>query len=795
VCAPIAMDDDGKKDEGTLSPQFLERIVWREGELVVVSTDVRAYDFGDIEDQDGVWRTLNGRHVFIRKGESPTEAIERSKAEKTLEAARELVTPDAGRDASRVLQETFKYPPPDFAGQEYRVNAYLDHSASINAFLRREFLLGNDEISKTIGVLDKAFVDAPPLTMDMMVSRAVSRDVVKDLRLVDGATIKDLGFVSTSLSKRVVDEFIHGPSMIFDIRVPAGAKVLSVPSIRGLKSRFSQREAEVLLPRGSAFRILSVKGNVVQAELLPQGRAAMYAKQEIVGDGVWRTIKGRRVFIREGEDATTAIIRSKTEELERQKTLAAAQTNPLARPPFILGEDFNLSAANYIAAYGEEFKAGPLPEGALKGTPKECYRNASMLVMIDRNLTYAEGVAYSSAGLPYLHAWAVDKSGNVIDPTWENPEKAKYFGVKYDREKYLKYLYKAKMYGVLGSTDKNAYAAITTGGNGLRAGAEQREYHLPGRHDQLLHGKRGVSARGDDSDHEPERPSGGVISVDLSAYPRANSAASMLERRDGIDTLTQYTQADGSLTPERKALHDRIVAETVTGHAPSEGQAVVNLLGGGGASGKSTMQSQLGLPMNQVYVDVDIIRTKLPEWNKELVAARAEGRRANAMLGMYTHEESSLISKRVIEEAVRGKYNLLIDGAGDSTIDKVVYKIAKYREQGHKIVANYATVDYDTAYARMRLRGDRIGRYIPAAHLRAVHAEVSRVFPEAVKRGLFDEFALWDTGASKDLGGGKLSPPIKVASGKGTKMTIHNKKLYTAFLAKARGIATRTGEV
>ena len=149
----------------------------------------------------------------------------------------------------------------------------------------------------------------------------------------------------------------------------------------------------------------------------------------------------------------------------------------------------------------------------------------------------------------------------------------------------------------------------------------------------------------------------------------------------------------------------------------------------------------------------------------------------------------------IIDEAVKRGYNFMLDGAGDSTLEKLTANVLRYTSNGSKLKANYVTVDYDEAYRRMRARGDVIGRYIPAAHLRAVHAEVSRIFPQAVANGVFDEFTLWDTNNSVDMGGGKFSPPLKVASGTKSNITVHDQAAYDKFLAKGKGIEPRKGEI
>ena len=161
-----------------------------------------------------------------------------------------------------------------------------------------------------------------------------------------------------------------------------------------------------------------------------------------------------------------------TPEAQKQLALRDAQTNPLAHPFTVLGMDnaTDMSGQRYVAAYGQEFTAAPLPADIERGPYKECFKNASLLVMQRNDLTYVEGYGTPDNlhDLTFLHAWAVDAQGVVYDNTWDNPEKSTYFGVKYDRTKYIAYLYKARIYGVLGSTNKNYENAIATGGSKLR---------------------------------------------------------------------------------------------------------------------------------------------------------------------------------------------------------------------------------------------------------------------------------------------------------------------------------------
>jgi uncharacterized protein len=121
---------------------------------------------------------------------------------------------------------------------------------------------------------------------------------------------------------------------------------------------------------------------------------------------------------------------------------------------------------DYVSKNGQEWKAAPLPDGIERGKSKECYANTSRLIMNRSDLDFAEGIAYPAnlGGLGFLHAWAVDKKGQVVDSTWDNPAESKYFGVKYPKDKYIKHILKTKIHGVLGGDEKSAIKVLKDGG-------------------------------------------------------------------------------------------------------------------------------------------------------------------------------------------------------------------------------------------------------------------------------------------------------------------------------------------
>lgn len=166
-------------------------------------------------------------------------------------------------------------------------------------------------------------------------------------------------------------------------------------------------------------------------------------------------------------------------EHARQQELHEAQTNPLAHPMVIFGypDRFGPNGARhdeamrYVGAYGREFP-GPAvrPKKSEMGEPNECFKNCSLLLVNRDDLEYVEGFAYPFGGdLAVLHAWCVTKDGQVIDPTpTMDPKTTKYFGVQYDRQAYMKSMFKQKFYGMIGADDRTSRLVVDTGAKGIR---------------------------------------------------------------------------------------------------------------------------------------------------------------------------------------------------------------------------------------------------------------------------------------------------------------------------------------
>ena len=92
---------------------------------------------------------------------------------------------------------------------------------------------------------------------------------------------------------------------------------------------------------------------------------------------------------------------------------------------------------DFVLRFGRAFTPQRLPDKYPLGTPKNCYSDATALVAASKGeLIYCEG--YACGVIPVMHAWAVDREGRVVDPTWAACEHntgklpgSAYFGVPF----------------------------------------------------------------------------------------------------------------------------------------------------------------------------------------------------------------------------------------------------------------------------------------------------------------------------------------------------------------------------
>lgn len=239
----------------------------------------------------------------------------------------------------------------------------------------------------------------------------------------------------------------------------------------------------------------------------------------------------------------------------------------------------------------------------------------------------------------------------------------------------------------------------------------------------------------------------------------------------GQTTAERHTAGGDGKTwsPERVVLHEEIVEDALRG-VPEVDSPTLYLMGGGPASGKSSLIRK-GVVKHPAHVlaNPDEFKADLPEY-REGVAAKDSG------IAAATHDESSYLNKRVMSEAASRNKNVVWDGTGDSTFENLKGRIDVFRKRGYSVRADYATISTEEALRREALRAASSGRQVPRSVVVSTHANVSKVFPEAVRKGLFDEVNLWDNSGTD---------PVLIASGRGTRLTVYDETRYAAFIAKA----------
>lgn len=178
---------------------------------------------------------------------------------------------------------------------------------------------------------------------------------------------------------------------------------------------------------------------------------------------------------------------------------------------------------------------------------------------------------------------------------------------------------------------------------------------------------------------------------------------------DAPVTQGGFMQADGSYTPERRAIHKDILRKIFTPEAiaaatPVEGQKpVMTVLGGRGGSGKSWLTGDQG-PVHRghtIVIDADAIKASMPEY---------KGWNANML-----HEESSHIVSLAAHFAKALGLNVTFD-ATMNTGKSLAKRIAMFAGSNYDVHGYYMYASPETAARRALGRfkaGGETGRFVP----------------------------------------------------------------------------------
>ena len=276
---------------------------------------------------------------------------------------------------------------------------------------------------------------------------------------------------------------------------------------------------------------------------------------------------------------------------------------------------------------------------------------------------------------------------------------------------------------------------------------------------------------------------GGSPSPKDRKYGSTNASDAVSEINSGkSNSLKDHLDKNGKLTPEREQLHKDIIDQKLEGKVPVEGQATMTMLGGGPASGKSSVMSTKNVDEHTVVVDPDDMKKSLPGYNEM-------AKQTDKAAGFY-HEESSALAKRFSETAYSENYDVIYDGTGNGSIKSVEKKINAAKEQGYRVDAKYVTIDTEEAVRRNQKRYDdavaagEVPRLPDPDMVRSTHAKVTDISVAVAPQ--FDHIEIWDNNGEK----GSQFKIAEGGSGKYLKAVPGREAAFNAYLAKGtQGLA------
>lgn len=191
-------------------------------------------------------------------------------------------------------------------------------------------------------------------------------------------------------------------------------------------------------------------------------------------------------------------------------------------------------------------------------------------------------------------------------------------------------------------------------------------------------------------------------------------------------TDEMHKTESGKYTQERAKLHREIRDKVISQCGkPKEGERpVAILMGGGSASGKSTMKEGVLDPklksegIQAGTVDSDKIKESLPEYAGYQKIDINEAAR-------YVHNESSEIGAHIIDTAVEEGRNFVYDGTMKST-GKYEQLINRLKDAGYDVHIYVCDIPTELAIERSDARAKKSGRKVPHEIIKASHAGVPK---------------------------------------------------------------------
>lgn len=198
--------------------------------------------------------------------------------------------------------------------------------------------------------------------------------------------------------------------------------------------------------------------------------------------------------------------------------------------------------------------------------------------------------------------------------------------------------------------------------------------------------------------------------------------------KSGTPQEYQYTQ-------ERMAgVHDPIISATLGDHASQEEPHVL-VVAGGPASGKSTLlRDQPGvLPEDAVHIDADQVKAGVEGQHNGIPEYRDMLDAGDLYAAKGVHDESGDIAKKVLDQAMAKRTNIVLDTTGDREPGQFAADLQQLIDRGYKVDVLYVHLPTDIAVDRNIKRAVTEHRYVPTPVVRDYHRAAAVNFRDEIQ--------------------------------------------------------------
>jgi len=262
--ALFVMGEKGIEEIAIIDPTQIKSIfnrgTWSKTDPDISNTrfdDWRTLQALNVDEEEGVWRTIRGTPVFIKEGQDVGDAIKEKfgESKKPFGQPKKTLQIEPAQLAEETKQWRDELSENDMRG----IKGYAGTSDAflINRALRAgqtpASALQKETVAHMTRLLEKSKLHTDVKAFRGLKAGPDSDALFDSFKRNVGGTVEDRGFVSTTIDKAYAKKWGGKSGVIVNITIPKGAKAAYLHDLSG------RNEFEVVMQRGSRFRIISVK--------------------------------------------------------------------------------------------------------------------------------------------------------------------------------------------------------------------------------------------------------------------------------------------------------------------------------------------------------------------------------------------------------------------------------------------------------------------------------------------------------------------------------------------------------